>query len=126
MRVATGDNQSLKYLKCENQGYVFTLENSNELWVKLNRMEIVAPPTGMEDLTYDGSSHELVKSGTAGPGGTMRYAVTLSGSGQPEKRAFSQNLPSKTDAGKYTVWYYVPSDGDKADSDMGHLEVTIE
>ena len=125
VKVATGDLGSLGYLKCENEGYVFTLQNSNELWVKLNRMEIVAPPTGQEDLTYDGSSHELVSAGTAGAGGTMRYAVTLSGSGQPEKRAFSQNLPSKTDAGKYTVWYYVPSDGDKADSNMGHLEVTI-
>ena len=125
MKVATGDLGSLGYLKCENEGYVFTLENSNELWVKLNRMEIVAPPTGQEDLTYDGSSHELVSAGTAGAGGTMRYAVTLSGSGQPEKRAFSQNLPSKKDAGKYTVWYYVPSDGDKADSDMKSLNVEI-
>lgn len=124
-KVATGDKQSLNYLTCENQGYVFTLENSNELWVKLNRMEIVAPPTGQEDLTYDGSSHELVSAGTAGAGGTMLYAVTLSGSGQPRKSAFSKNLPSKTDAGKYTVWYYVPGVGDKADSDMGHLEVTI-
>ena len=125
MKVATGDLGSLGYLKCENEGYVFTLENSNELWVKLNRMEIVAPPTGQEDLTYDGSSHELVSAGTAGVGGTMLYAVTLSGSGQPGKGTFSQNLPSKTDAGTYTVWYYVPGDGDKADSDMGHLEVTI-
>ena len=124
-KVATGDNQSLKYLKCENQGYVFTLENSNELWVKLYRMEIVAPPTGMEDLTYDGSSHELVSAGTAGTGGTMLYAVTLSGSGQPGKGAFSPNLPSRTDAGTYTVWYYVPSDGDKADSDMKSLNVEI-
>ena len=125
MQVATGDLGSLGYLKCENEGYVFTLENSNELWVKLNRMEIVAPPTGQEDLTYDGSSHELVSAGTAGAGGTMRYAVTLSGSGKPGRSDFSPNLPRKTDAGKYTVWYYVPSDGKKADSDMKSLNVEI-
>ena len=124
-KVATGDKQSLNYLTCENEGYVFTLENSNELWVKLNRMEINTPPTGKEGLIYNGQRQSLVESDTAGTGGTMLYAVTLSGSGQPEKRAFSPNLPSKADAGKYTVWYYVPSDGDKADSDVGKLEVTI-
>ena len=124
-KVATGDKQSLNYLTCENQGYVFTLENSNELWVKLYRMEINTPPTGKEGLIYNGQRQSLVESGTAGAGGTMLYAVTLSGSGQPGKNAFSKELPSRKDAGKYTVWYYVPGDGDKADSDMGHLEVTI-
>ena len=124
-KVATGDQGSLGHLTCENEGYVFTLENSNELWVKLYRMEINTPPTGKEGLIYNGQRQGLVESGTAGAGGTMLYAVTLSGSGQPGKSAFSKNLPSKTDAGKYTVWYYVPGVGDKADSDTGHLEVTI-
>ena len=125
MKVATGDQGSLEYLTCENQGYVFTLENSNELWVKLNRMEINTPPTGQKGLTYDGSSHKLVSAGTAGTGGTMLYAVTLSGIGQPGKSAFSKELPSREDAGKYTVWYYAKDDGGKADSDVGTLEVTI-
>ena len=124
-KVATGDKQSLNYLTCENQGYVFTLENSNELWVKLYRMEIVAPPTGKEGLIYNGQRQGLVESGTAGAGGTMLYAVTLSGSGRPGKSAFSKNLPSKTDAGTYTVWYYAKGVGDKADSDMERLNVTI-
>ena len=125
VKVATGDQTSLPQLMCENEGFVFTLENFNELWVKLNRMEINTQPTGKEGLTYDGIFHELVSAGTAGTSGTMRYAVTLSGSSQPGKNAFSKELPSRKDAGKYTVWYYVPSNGDKADSNMGQLEVTI-
>ena len=88
-------------------------------------MAIQNAPEAKTGLTYDGSSQELVKSGTAGPGGTMMYAVTYSSTYQPDKVAFSENLPQKTDAGTYTVWYYVPGVGDKADSDMGHLEVTI-
>ena len=125
MRVATGDQESLQYLTCENDGYVFTLENSNELWLKRDRIKIITHPSGKGNLKYDGTSHVLVDAGTAGTGGTMLYAVTLSGSGQPRKGTFSPNLPSRADAGTYTVWYYVPGDGDKADSDMGHLEVTI-
>ena len=122
MKVATGDQGSLGYLTCENQGYVFTLENSNELWVKLYRMEINTPPTGKEGLIYNGQRQGLVESGTAGAGGTMLYAV---GTNQPKEDAFSKNLPSGTNAGTYTVWYYAKGVGDKADSDMGHLEVTI-
>ena len=121
-KVATGDKQSLDYLTCENAGYVFTLENANELWVKWNRMAIITQPTGQKDLKYDGTSHVLVDAGTAGTGGTMLYAV---GTNQPKEDAFSKNLPSGTNAGTYTVWYYAKGVGDKADSDMERLNVTI-
>ena len=123
VKVATGDKQSLDYLTCENNGYVFTLENANELWVKRNGMAIITQPTGQKDLKYDGKSHVLlVDAGEAEEGSTMLYAV---GTNMPNLNAFSRNLPSKINAGTYTVWYYAKGDGDKADSDMGHLEVTI-
>ena len=125
VEVATGDEDSLQYLTCENQGCKFTLENANELWVKLNRMEINTPPTGQEGLIYNGKSHELVSAGTAGPGGTMMYAVTQSGGSKPRPYAFSTELPTKNGAGKYTVWYYAKGVGDKADSDMKSLNVEI-
>ena len=122
-KVATGDKQSLDYLTCENAGYVFTLENANELWVKWNRMAIITQPTGQKDLKYDGKSHVLlVDAGEAEEGGTMLYAV---GTNQPNLNAFSRNLPSRTNAGTYTVWYYAKGDGDKADSDVESLKVTI-
>ena len=123
MKVATGDKQSLNYLTCENEGYVFTLENANELWLKLNRIKIDTHPTGKQDLKYDRKSHELVDAGTVEEGGTMWYAV---GTKQPEKDAFSVNLPSGINAGTYTVWYYAKGFGDKADSEMNSLNVTIE
>ena len=122
MRVATGDQESLQYLTCENEGYVFTLENSNELWVKQNRIKINRHPTGKEDLKYDGKSHELVDAGEAEEGSTMLYAV---GTSQPKPSDFSEKLPSKTNAGTYTVWYYAQGVGNKADSDMKSLNVTI-
>ena len=123
MKVATGDQGSFGYLTCENEGYVFTLENANELWVKLNRIKIDTHPTGKQDLKYDRKSHELVDAGTVEEGGTMWYAV---GTKQPEKDAFSVNLPSGINAGTYTVWYYAKGFGDKADSEMNSLNVTIE
>ena len=122
MLVATGDKQSLNYLTCENDGYVFTLKNSNELWLKRDRIKIITHPSGKGNLKYDGTSHVLVDAGTAGTGGTMLYAV---GTNQPKEDAFSKNLPSGTNAGTYTVWYYAKGVGDKADSDMERLNVTI-
>ena len=122
MRVETGDQESLQYLTCENDGYVFTLENSNELWLKRDRIKIITHPSGKGNLKYDGTSHVLVDAGTAGTGGTMLYAV---GTNQPKEDAFSKNLPSGTNAGTYTVWYYAKGVGDKADSDMERLNVTI-
>lgn len=122
MLVATGDQESLQYLTCENDGYVFTLENSNELWLKRDRIKIITHPSGKGNLKYDGTSHVLVDAGTAGTGGTMLYAV---GTNQPKEDAFSKNLPSGTNAGTYTVWYYAKGVGDKADSDMERLNVTI-
>lgn len=126
-KVATGDQGSLGHLTCENNGYVFTLENANELWVKRNRMAIITQPTGQKDLKYDGKSHVLlVDAGAAEEGGTMLYAVTRSGSAQPQEKNFSKELPSGTYAWNYTVWYYAKGDGDKADSEMQKLDVTIE
>ena len=122
MNVATGDQESLQYLTCENDGYVFTLENSNKLWLKRDRIKIITHPSGKGNLKYDGTSHVLVDAGTAGTGGTMLYAV---GTNQPKEDAFSKNLPSGTNAGTYTVWYYAKGVGDKADSDMERLNVTI-
>ena len=124
-KVATGDKQSLNYnyLTCENEGYVFTLENSDELWLKRNRIKINTQPTGKENLIYDGSSHELVVAGVAEAGGTMLYAV---GTSQPKPNDFSKNLPSRINAGTYTVWYYAKGVGEKADSDVKSLKVTIE
>ena len=122
MLVATGDQESLQYPTCENDGYVFTLKNSNELWLKRDRIKIITHPSGKGNLKYDGTSHVLVDAGTAGTGGTMWYAV---GTKQPEKDAFSVNLPSGINAGTYTVWYYAQGVGDKADSDMERLNVTI-
>ena len=122
MLVATGDQESLQYPTCENDGYVFTLKNSNELWLKRDRIKIITHPSGKGNLKYDGTSHVLVDAGTAGTGGTMLYAV---GTNQPKEDAFSKNLPSGTNAGTYTVWYYAKGVGDKADSDMERLNVTI-
>ncbi len=122
MRVATGDQESLQYLTLENEGYKFILKNTNELWLKQNRMEIIKSPTAKTDLIYDGTRQVLVDAGQAGEGGTMYYGVSTDGS---KPYAYLPDLPQKTNAGTYTVWYYAKGVGDKADSDMQNLNVTI-
>ncbi len=63
----------------------------------------ITPPTAQENLTYTGQEQALITAGSVTSGGTMQYSLTENGT-------YSQNIPTGTDAGAYTVWYRVIGD----------------
>ena len=68
-------------------------------------------------LTYTGQAQALVTEGTA-DGGDMMYRLGKSGD-------FSEQIPTGTNAGDYTVWYYVKGDDNHSDTQPVEVNVTI-
>ena len=75
----------------------------------------VTAPTA-KTLTYTGSAQELINAGSV-IGGKMQYKV---GEGE-----WSENIPTETNAGTYTVEYRVVADGNHNAADGGEVKVTI-
>ena len=76
---------------------------------------VVFPPTAKE-LTYNGKAQALVSAGKA-EGGTMQYSA--------DNKTWSENIPTGTDAGDYTVYYRVKGDADHSDVAASSLKATI-
>ena len=68
-------------------------------------------------LSYTGSSQELVTAGE-GTGGTFKYST--------DSTNWSTSIPTKIDAGTYTVYYKVTGDSNHNDSAIGQVTVTIK
>ena len=79
---------------------------------------ITAPEAAGLPLTFNTFNQRLVTAGTAS-GGTMVYSV------DDENGPYSADIPVKTDAAKYTVYYKVEGDANHSDSNVGHVEITI-
>ena len=77
---------------------------------------VTAVPTAKE-LTYTGEAQTLVNAGSAN-GGKLVYSLSEDGE-------FIETIPAGTNAGEYTVWYYVVGDDNHADSAKGSVKVTI-
>ena len=74
-------------------------------------------PTAQENLTYTGQEQALITAGSVKDyGPTMQYSLTENGT-------YSQNIPTGTDAGTYTVYYKVV--GDKNHNDTAPASVTV-
>ena len=85
----------------------------------------VKEPTAKKDLKYNGREKVLIDRGSV-VGGTMYYALTLSGSPEPGEDAYSSTvIPAATDAGSYDVWYKVIGDPDHNNVAPDHLTVEI-
>ena len=74
-------------------------------------------------LIYNGKAQELITAGTA-EGGEVQYALGTDDKTAPAS-GWSTSIPSKTDVGKYYVWYKVIGDENHADSDAKCVTVTI-
>ena len=74
-------------------------------------------PTAQENLTYTGQEQELITAGMTDHG-TMQYSLT-------EKGTYSQDTPTGTDAGAYTVWYRVIGDANHNDTAPASVAVRI-
>ncbi len=77
-----------------------------------------APEAAGEPLVFNTRAQKLVTAGS-GTGGTMVYSV------DGENGTYSSTIPTKTDAGDYTVHYKVQGDSNHSDSDVGSVVVTI-
>ena len=74
-------------------------------------------PTAQENLTYTGQEQALITAGMTDYG-TMQYSLTENGT-------YSQNIPTGTDAGTYTVWYRVFGDANHNDTAPASVAVSI-
>lgn len=77
---------------------------------------VVTPPTA-RTLTYNSAAQYLVTAGST-TGGTMKYKLGEDGT-------WSTTRPQGTNAGDYTVYWYVDGGGSYADVDGGAIAVTI-
>lgn len=75
-------------------------------------------PTAQENLTYTGQEQALIIAGSVTSGGTMQYSLTENGT-------YSQDIPTGTDAGTYTVWYRVIGDANHNDTAPASVAVSI-
>ena len=78
----------------------------------------ITPPTAQENLTYTGQAQALITAGSVTSGGTMQYSLTENGT-------YSQDTPTGTDAGAYTVWYRVIGDANHNDTAPASVAVRI-
>ncbi len=74
-------------------------------------------PTAKTDLVYTGSAQDLINAGSSSDG-TMKYKLGDNG-------VYSEEIPSATNAGDYTVYYKVFGDPNHEDSAEQSLVVTI-
>ena len=90
--------------------------------VKVNKADIptkaITAPTAQENLTYTGQEQALITAGSVTSGGTMQYSLTENGT-------YSQDIPTGTDAGAYTVWYRVIGDANHNDTAPASVAVSI-
>ena len=95
-----------------SQDIVVTIQKAN---IGSNR---IMPPTAQENLTYTGQPQALITAGSVTSGGTMQYSLTENGT-------YSQDSPTGTDAGAYTVWYRVIGDENHNDTTPASVAVRI-
>lgn len=74
-------------------------------------------PSAKTDLVYTGSAQVLGNTGTTS-GGTPKYKLSTSGT-------YSNTMPSATNAGTYTVEYYIAAGSGYRDGGSGSFQVTI-
>ena len=85
----------------------------------------VTEPTGVTGLVYDGTAKELLNKGSTDHG-QMQYAVGTDAATEPESADFGIDVPEKTDAGTYYVWYRVIGDTNHNDTKAKCIAVTID
>ena len=89
-----------------------------EVYVIISR---VAPdytaPAAIDGLTYSGSAQALVRAGSTAHG-KLLYSLSNDG-------AYSETVPTGTDAGEYTVWYKVAGDNNHTDTQPASVTVTV-
>ena len=105
---------TVEYKVVVDDNYVAPQGGSVEVVIAKANATVTAPTAKI--LTYTGSAQELITAGSV-VGGKMQYKV---GEGE-----WSENIPTATNAGTYTVEYKVLPDGNHNAAEGGSVEVTI-
>lgn len=102
------------------EGYEEYATVTGTVTIKVNKATIpanaiTAPAANV--LTYNGNDQALITAGMTDHG-TMQYSLTENGT-------YSQDIPTATDAGEYTVWYRVIGDENHNDTTPASVAVRI-
>ena len=101
------------------KGYEEYATVTGETTVKVNKATpAFTAPTAQENLTYTGQEQALITAGMTDYGTTMQYSLTENGT-------YSQDIPTGTDAGTYTVWYRVFGNANHNDTKPASVAVRI-
>ncbi len=101
------------------EGYEEYATATGTVTIKVNKATpTFTAPTAQENLTYTGQEQALITAGSVTSGGTMQYSLTENGT-------YSQDIPTGTDAGAYTVWYRVIGDENHNDTAPASVAVSI-
>ena len=100
-------------------GYEEYAPATGTVTIKVNKATpTFTAPTAQENLTYTGQEQALITAGSVTSGGTMQYSLTKDGT-------YSQDIPTGTDAGEYTVWYRVIGDANHNDTAPASVAIRI-
>ncbi len=104
--------------------WTFTPDDTDEykvvhgtVTITVNKVPVTVTAPKANTLTYTGQAQTLLTAGSA-VGGQMVYSLEKDG-------AYAATLPTKTDAGTYTVWYKVTADDNHIGTDPASVQVTI-
>ena len=113
-----GDYQA-EWIFTPAEGYEEYATATGTVTIKVNKATpTFTAPTAQENLTYTGQEQALITAGSVTSGGTMQYSLTENGT-------YSQDIPTGTDAGAYTVWYRVIGDANHNDTTPASVAVRI-
>ena len=102
------------YYKIEKAGYN-TIKGSEKVEITKAKGSVTAPTA--KELTYTGSSQELINKGSTTTG-TIEYKI--------EGGTYSTSIPKATNAGTYKVYYRVVGDGNHEDVEETSITVEIK
>ena len=118
IKPAASDNYEAEWTFTPAEGYEEYATATGTVTIKVNKATpTFTAPTAQENLTYTGQEQALITAGMTDHG-TMQYSLTENGT-------YSQDIPTGTDAGAYTVWYRVIGDANHNDTAPASVAVRI-
>ena len=116
---AANDSYEAEWTFTPAAGYEKYATATGTVTIKVNKATpTFTAPTAQENLTYTGQEQALITAGSVTSDGTMQYSLTENGT-------YSQDIPTGTDAGAYTVWYRVIGDANHNDTTPASVAVRI-
>lgn len=98
---------------------------TKEVTVTINKANAVTATVTANNRTYDGTDKPLVNVAGEATGGEMKYALGTNATTAPDASVYTTDIPTKTKAGTYYVWYKVKGDANHTDTEAKCVTVTI-